>query len=113
MRPSFQLTNVRSACQYLHFPQNFDKGSISIPSSTIIDRNLHRLPKSVARRVQEVLCFFPAEFRPPAEFNANTYYSADKGCHRGRSLAIEMMCPDSIYGNHIATTLDVLGMMDR
>jgi hypothetical protein len=28
------------------------------------------MPKT---RLQEVLCFFPREFRPLAEFNANTY----------------------------------------
>ena len=44
---------LKRSCQYPHFPQSFDKGNISIPCSTIIDRNLHRLPKSVARRLQE------------------------------------------------------------
>jgi len=40
--------------------------------TSIIDRNLYHLLKSVIRRVQEELLAFLENFRPPLEFNAFT-----------------------------------------
>ena len=40
---------------------------------------------------------------PPPKFNANTYYSAARGCLTDCSLRVEMTCPDSINVIYIET----------
>jgi len=46
---------------------------------------------------------FSGNFRLPAEFNANTYYSAPKGCFIDCSLRVEKLHPDSIDDLYIKT----------